>query len=61
MKITLTFKTPDVGFEATEDIEDFDEREKAKTAVAKWVEYDEYLYVEIDTETGTCTPQKETR
>lgn len=32
-------------------------RKKAGEVCAKWFEYDEYLTVEIDTETGTCIVQ----
>ena len=54
MKITLSFKTPDVIFYAVEDLSPEDKAE-VEEACKKWIEYDEYLHVEIDTETGTCT------
>lgn len=54
MKIRLTFKTPDV----TDCINDLpeDDQYAAENAIRKWVKYGEYLNVDIDTETGECTP-----
>lgn len=51
MKITLTFKTPDVADDALEDIDE-KHHAKAKAAIAKYVEYDEYVSIEIDINTG---------
>jgi hypothetical protein len=53
-KVRLSFKTPDAVDYAVEGIEDEDEREAAKAACGKWVEYGECLTVEVDTEKGTC-------
>jgi hypothetical protein len=53
MKIQLTFKTPDVIDYAIEDLSE-DEKEIAKTACEKWVEYGECINVTIDTDTETC-------
>ena len=53
MKITLTFKTPDVAEDAIEDL-DQKQRVKAKAAIAKYVEYDEYVRIEIDIYTGNA-------
>ena len=50
MKIQLTFKTPDV----LEDLSEGD-RGVAKAVIAKYVEYDEYVTIELDTETGEAT------
>lgn len=60
MKIRLAFKTPDVGEYTDPPLEDMSEedREMAKNAIEQWVEYGENLTVEIDTETGECTPIK---
>jgi hypothetical protein len=55
MKLKLSFKCPDVVDMALEDVPE-DEQDAARAACKKWVEYDEYLHVEIDTETGECTP-----
>ena len=52
MKLTLSFKTPDVADYALEDIEDEDQKDEAQEAIDKWVKYGECLNVEIDTETG---------
>jgi hypothetical protein len=57
MKIRLTFKCPDVVDDALEDVPEED-RAAAEKACNKWVEYGEYLHVEIDTETGECRPLK---
>lgn len=59
MNIRLTFKTPDVVDDAVRRyMQEVDEdRElEIEAACAKWIRYGEYLTVEIDTETGTCTP-----
>lgn len=60
MKIRLGFNTPDVADYPNPPLEEMseDEREEAKIAIAKWVKYGENLTVEIDTETGDCTPIK---
>jgi len=54
MKLRLSFKCPDAVDTALEDIPE-EEHAAAKKACAKWIEYGEYLNVEIDTETGECT------
>jgi hypothetical protein len=41
--------------DATRGLPDAD-RKKVEKACRKWVEYEEYLHVRIDTEAGTCTP-----
>jgi len=53
MKVYLSFKTPDV-------IDQLDEEEKdaAGELIKKFVEYDENITVEFDTETGTCVAVK---
>lgn len=53
LKVQLTFKTPDVAYEATQDLPD-EEQLAAEVAISKWVKYGEYLTVEIDTETDEC-------
>lgn len=60
MKIRLGFKTPDVMDYPDPSWDEMTEEEQdaAKRAIAKWVEYGENLTVEIDTETGDCTPIK---
>ena len=55
MIVRLTFKTPDAVDEALNDVPE-EQRDEARAAAEKWVEYGEYLYVDIDTEKGTCTP-----
>ena len=55
MKIRLSFKTPDVGWMSIENIEDEDERAKAEEAIRKFVKNDEYVHIEIDTETQEAT------
>lgn len=70
MKFTITFKDPDgvsiaikeTVEESLVDWEDEDEKESLREIreeklykdVRKWVEYGEYLNVEIDTDAGTC-------
>lgn len=54
MLLKLTFKTPDVTDHALEDVPE-DQRSAVKQLMRKWVEWDEYLTVEIDTKKETCT------
>jgi len=49
MKINLTFKTPDV-----EDQLEAEELAEAQPLLNEYLEYNEYLTVEFDTETKTC-------
>ena len=51
MKITLTFKTPDVVWEALQGLSE-EEKIEAQEAISNWVEYEEYATIEIDTKTG---------
>ena len=53
MKVRLTFKTPDVVDSAVELLEE-EQEVKIRQACKKWIEYGEYLIVEIDIEQGTC-------
>lgn len=53
MKVRLTFKSPDVVDYAIEDLSEED-KEIAKTVIKKFVKYDEYITVEIDTDLETC-------
>ena len=50
MKVRLSFKTPDVLDQLDED-----EREAAEAVISKYVEYEEYIQVEFDTEKQTAT------
>ena len=54
MKIQVTFKTPDVLSEV--DTTDWARRDKVvfDALVQKYIECDEYITVEFDTEAGTC-------
>ena len=54
MKIRLNFKTPDVTDYALENLSE-DEQCSAGAVIGKYVEYGEYLSVELDTVTGTAT------
>ena len=54
MKIQLTFKTPDVVDYALECIEDEDQRHELESVIEKFVEYGEYVSIEIDSETKTA-------
>lgn len=66
-KFTVMFKMPDAGSGAIRlAIEQgdlpFNERKKAESLLAQFLEYDEYVYLEADTEAGTLTviPRNET-
>jgi hypothetical protein len=52
MKMVLTFKTPDVLDQLPDNDEDAD---KIREIAKKYVEYGEYLSVEIDSDDGTIT------
>lgn len=49
MKVRLSFKTPDVKDQLSED-----EREASETVLKKFLKYSEYIQVEFDTETNTA-------
>jgi len=53
MKIQLTFKTPDVVDDTLVDLTS-EEVALAKKVISKFVKYDEYVTIEIDTETQTA-------
>jgi len=56
MRVRLTFKHPDVTFDALESVkENDDEHSKMEYTFMKFIEYDEYLVVEFDTEAKTAT------
>ena len=54
MKVVLTFKTPDVVDYALEDLSGTEVDAMRKFA-KKFIEYDEYVYIELDTDAGTAT------
>jgi len=54
MVYTLTFKMPDVLDQIDEQVDNEEDREIAKVVARKFVSYDEYATIEIDTETGTA-------
>lgn len=60
MKFTVMFKDPDGVYESLKDAGVIDEDgtakdEAAKALVDKFVEFDEYIYIEFDTDAGTVT------
>ena len=60
MKLRLTFKDPDhqvqgLGYDGIwDDVTDIGKR-KAEKLLKKYVEWDEYITVEFDTDAGTAT------
>lgn len=54
MKVMLTFKTPDVIHEACEDLTE-EEEEEVEEICKRWIKYEEYISVVVDTEAKTCT------
>ena len=56
MKFRVTMKNPDCVSQAVDDaIADEPHKEvEIKLAISQWFEYNEYLEVEIDTESDTC-------
>jgi len=57
MKFYAHFKTPDVLDYALEYMSE-DEREDCKAFAAKWIDYEECVSIEFDTEAGTATVRK---
>ena len=60
MKFTVMFKDPDGVYDSLKDAGIIGEdgtavNEEAKKLVDKFVEFDEYVYLEFDTEAGTVT------
>lgn len=53
MKFTVTFKTPDAVFYALQDLPSED-REEAQELTDKFVEFNEYVHIEFDTEAQTA-------
>ena len=53
MKINLTFKHPDAVFEALCNLSE-EEQETAQEVIKKFVEYGEYITVQVDTESETA-------
>ena len=54
MKFNAYFKTPDVLHYTLQDMSKAD-REDCIAFAAKWIEYDECVCIEFDTEAGTAT------
>lgn len=54
MKFQLAFKTPDV-LDQLEEIENEEERETVKCLAKKFLQFQEILIVELDTEKQTAT------
>lgn len=55
MKILLTFKTPDVLWQALKDCcYNEEDRAEAERVCSKFVKYGEYIRIEVDTDTGTA-------
>ena len=68
MKISLTFKTPDVVSDAVNALyegefsDDYDYEEKSEEAqqeLSKWVQYGEYVTIDFDTDKGTAVVREE--
>jgi len=55
MKFTVTFKTPDAVQHALDELPADADWESTQKVLDKFVEYNEYVRVEFDTEKGTAT------
>lgn len=55
MKFRVTFKTPDAVQYALEELPADADFESAQKVLDKFVEYNEYVRIEFDTETQTAT------
>jgi len=51
MKFIVTFKSPDAVNQALEDSVPQNKRKEVKSLLEKWIKWEEYLDVEVDTET----------
>lgn len=59
MKFTLTFKHPDVLDQIDEQTNgDEVEIARARKLARTFVEYDEYVYIDVDTNKGTATVRR---
>jgi hypothetical protein len=54
-KVQVTFKHPDVTFDALEAVKNEDDHDKLERVFMKFIEFGEYLRVEFDTEAQTAT------
>lgn len=54
MKISISFKTPDVLNYAMEDLGE-EEKAEVEAVAKKWIKWGEYVTITLDTETGTAT------
>ena len=57
MRVQITMKSPDACLDAFEGLTD-EQRSKVQTVADKFFEYGEYVTLEIDTETESCTVLK---
>lgn len=54
MQITLTFKMPDVLDQIRDQVgSDNGQDEAVINTCRKWIKYDEYVYLDVDTKAGT--------
>ena len=53
MKITITFKDPSAFDYAFEKVKSQEKVTKIKKALRKWIEFEEYVYLEYDTDKKT--------
>lgn len=54
MKVKLTFKSPDVLEQVMNELDE-DQQDELKEVADKFIKHEEYITVEIDTDTKTCT------
>lgn len=55
MKITISFKSPDAVDCALDDMQiDKEERDEIKIKLKKFIQYNEYVHIEFDTEAETA-------
>lgn len=55
MIVTVSFKTPDTLDWALEDVDGEMKKNEIKKKLSKWVEYDECVTIEFDTDKMTAT------
>lgn len=54
MKVQVTFKTPDAIDFALEDVPE-DQKDEVRKQLKKYIKYEEYAILELDTDTGNVT------
>ena len=55
MNVRLTLKTPGLIEDTLEEVEGDEMKDAVEEMLRKYVKYGEYVYIDVDTETGKAT------